>query len=208
MKIVLDFGSSNTCRNNPKIIKRMIDELARVDKQRKCIIKFQIWSVYNPQGENLRLEEDMFDYAYSYGNSLGFEVTASVFDKESLDFLLEHEIPFVKIANRKELYWLIDYIPRTMPVYISYDNEVYLPKCLGEQDKGLYCVSKYPADIRDYWGKDNLKHISDHTIGVRVLCRHGWELETWEKHFKLPDSSGLDAGDFAITPKELGEILG
>jgi len=64
-------------------------------------------------------------------------------------------------------------------------------------------VSKYPSSIDDY--SDNAPFISDHTIGLELWHRN--KPLIWEKHYKLPDSTGLDAGPFAITPDELKEVL-
>jgi hypothetical protein len=232
VEIILDFGSGNTCKNDPKIVKKMIDELAKVDKKRQCIIK---WQLFEKAGDNIPLTHASFEYAYKYAQRKGFKTTASVFDEKSLDFLLNRDlrlfnqgatptlfpggifyqpdpgeepirfkVPFVKIANRRDLYWLIEKIPRTMPVYVSYDNVVYLPKCLGELDKKLYCISKYPAQVEDYVNAKG-DGISDHTVGLKIIKK--WDLQLLEKHFKLPDSTGLDAGPFAITPDELREVL-
>jgi len=209
MLAIIDCGSGNTCRNDKKTVKKMIDEIARIDHgKHEIILKFQLWSIYNPQGENIRLEEDVFDYAYWYGNSLGYPVTASVFDLDSLWFLLEHDIPLVKIANRRELYDLVYSVPRRIPVYISYDNPVYLPESLGTQDKKLYCISKYPSDISDYWGEDNLRYLSDHTIDLKLFNTHAWELKVYECHFALEGQKGLDVEcGICKTPKMLKEIL-
>ena len=201
MEIILDFGSGNTCRNDKTIVKRMIDELAKVDKKRQCIIK---WQLFKNTGDNIPLERDVFLYAYDYARKLGFKTTASIFDEESLCFLLYRDIPFIKIANNRSTYHLVDKIPRTMPVYISYDNEAYLPKCLGDKDEGLYCISKYPANIEDY--KEGFPaFISDHTVGTYFFRL--WGTKIIEKHYKLKDSTGLDAGPWAITPSELKEVL-
>ena len=37
--------------------------------------------------------------------------------------------------------------------------------------------------------------------------KHEIVINIWEKHLKLEDSKGLDAGSWAITPEELAEIL-
>ena len=230
MEIILDVGSGNS---NPdiKTAKKIIDSIANVDKKRVCILKYQIWAEDNPQGKNKRLTHEIFEFAYKHATQKGFKVTASVFDLKSLDYILNREklsngdkrlysynfcVPFIKIANRRDLYWLIEKTPRTMPVYVSYDSLGYLPP-LSEIDKRFACISKYPALSGDYfysfekrgcnndWMPD---YISDHTVGLdfmKTMMLHG--VKSWEKHFKLDDSTGPDAGAFAITPKELKEIL-
>lgn len=199
--IILDFGSGNTCKNDKKYIKKMIDELAKVDKERKCIIK---WQLFDSCSKNEPLSLLCFEYAYKYAKKLGFKTTASVFDVGRLRFLLTYDIPFVKIPNRRDLYYLIDHIPRSMEAVVSSDCYAYLEKYEGLTK--MFCISEYPASKSQY--TDNPPtycwSISDHTIGVDL---YNTSLNYWEKHYKLKDSTGLDAGEFASTPEELKEIL-
>jgi sialic acid synthase SpsE len=112
-KIILDFGSGNSCKNDKRIAKGMYDELKKVDTGKHEIVCK--WQLFEKAGNNIPLYPDVFEYAYDYGTSLGYPVTSSVFDKNSLDFLLDFDSCFVKIANRKELYSLIGYVPRKNP---------------------------------------------------------------------------------------------
>jgi sialic acid synthase SpsE len=217
-KIILDFGSGNTCRNDKKIVERMIDELEKIDTHKhEIIIK---WQLFEKAGENIPLDKNSFYYAAGYALGAGYKTTASIFDLNSLKNLLEldFDIPFVKIANRRDLDWLIGEVPRKIPVYISVGNMSEGESLLYGQpaghiheirDTALFCVSQYPASIEEYerkFSKGSLKHgISDHTIGLDLYKKY--QPRIWEKHYKLFDSTGLDAGPFAITPEELKEIL-
>jgi len=214
-RIILDFSSGNTCRNDKKIVKRMIDELKAVDTgKHEVIIKFQL---FEHAGQNIPLLPDVFEYAYEYAEKLGYKTTASVFNLNSLKFLLDYDVPFVKIANNRALDYLIGEVPRRIPVYVSVGKkedgytlmENYQTGGVREFDRAIYCISKYPAEIGDYeknFSAINLKHgVSDHTIGIDLFKKY--QPRIWEKHFRLPDSIGLDSGPFAITPKELREIL-
>ena len=215
-KIILDFGSGNTCQNDKAIVKRMIDELRDIDTgKNEVIIK---WQLFEEAEGNIPLNHSMFGYAYGYAKKLGYKTTSSVFDKPSLDFLLKYDIPFVKIANRRDLDWLVGEVPRKLPVYISYKDSDELSDLVEKiktsygDDKFLQCVSKYPATIEEYEKHGEwvgllyrYKAISDHTIGLDLLKKY--QPQIWEKHYKLNDSTGLDAGPFAITPEELSEIL-
>ena len=213
-KIILDFGSGNTCRNQFIIIKKMIEELAEVDTHKhEVIIK---WQLFQSAGENIPLNSTCFRFAYDYAKHIGYQTTASVFDIESLELLLDHDIPFVKIANNRKLDWLIGEVPRKVPVYVSASGTQTIRDKSEWFGLSVYnghimkCISKYPADIREYeikydkWLSVN-GPISDHTIGLELFKKY--EPDIWEKHYKLPDSTGLDAGTFAITPEELREIL-
>lgn len=201
-KIILDFCSGNTCKNNWEYAKRMIDELKAVDTgKHEVILK---WQLFLRVGENIPLRQEIFYKAYNYANNLGYKTTASVFDKESLNFLLEFPVPFIKIANNRKLDWIIGEIPRRIPVYKSVSN--YEERTSA--DKYLCCVSEYPSRMSDYEDFDDvslIKGISDHTVNFNLFKKYIPDIVEW--HYKLSDSTGLDAGPFARTPEELQEVL-
>jgi len=116
--------------------------------------------------------------------------------------------------------WLIGEIPREVPVYVSYGDykamSIVLKKYYDNIIK-MACISDYPATLRQYEIHFEEPHdahkilsvkyggISDHTIGLDLFKKYRPNI--WEKHYKLSDSIGLDAGEFAITSGELAEIL-
>ena len=215
--IILDFSGGNICKNYIVTVRRMIDELKAVDTgKHQIIIKWQLFTDAPP---NIPLQLDVFDYAYWYAEQQGYQTTASVFDLDSLKYLLCYDVPFVKIANRPDLYWLAGEVPRKIPVYMSVSGE-----CVDEDlegataaDRYLMCVSKYPATVRDYVKEFHLKKpiaphtmpwlwgISDHTTGFELLHKYKPSFIEW--HYRLADSTGPDAGDFARTATMLAEIL-
>jgi sialic acid synthase SpsE len=209
-KIILDFGSGNTHRNSKEYIKRMHDELKAIDTgKHEIIIKHQLFENWY---SNVPLSHESFDYAYDYGTGLGYKVTSSVFDKPSLDFLLQFDVPFIKIANRRELDWLIGEIPRKIPAYVSYGKGTELQRYYFEENHitPMWCVSEYPADIEQYdemledlWPQSLA--ISDHTTNFGVWYRYRPTIIEW--HYGLSDSTGLDAGPFMRTPEQLVEVL-
>lgn len=208
-QIILDFGSGNTCKNDKKYVKRMLDELMEIDNSKhKIIIK---WQLFERAGDNIPLLHDVFDYAYWYAKDLGYETTSSVFDYSSLSFLLGYEVPFIKIANNRSLDYLIGEIPRKLPIYISTSNSYFyieLQQKLTQKDIIMACISEYPADIKsyhnsfEYW---HLRNISDHTVGFELFKIHKPSIIEW--HYGLSDSTGLDAGKFMKTPEQLIEIM-
>jgi sialic acid synthase SpsE len=203
MNIILDFGSGNTCKNNKTYIKRMYDELNEVDSRKhKVIIK---WQLFRRLGQNISLTENSFNFAYEYGTKLNYKVTSSVFSMESLEFLLGYDIPFIKLANKRETDFLINYIPERLPVYISKTHDLFLPK--RDNVVEMWCISRYPAEISDYEKLDIKKGdaISDHTKDFTLFNKYKPKIVEW--HYKLDFSSGLDAGSFAKTPGQLKEIL-
>lgn len=214
-QIVLDI-SANTHRNDEKYYKHMINELAKVDtRKHNVVLKWQLWA--GKLGENKTPDSHLFyEMAWWAWEKYEYKTTASIFDISALGFLdhlqdkmndsqVGYKLPFIKIANRRELDWLVGEIPRKYKIYKSvgdmfqYDNEMFTFRLAIP----LYCVSEYPAPVRKY--PDYVKTISDHTVGLNLWLRNRPHI--WEKHYKLSDSAGLDAGDFAITPEELKEIL-
>ena len=202
-KIILDFGSGNTCKNRRSYIKLMFDSLKKIDtKKHEIIVKFQLFS---RAGKNIPLKHDVFSYAYNYGNKIGYKVTSSVFDQESLSFLLNYDIPFVKIANNRMLDILIPSVPEDIKLYISGDCDLFIPERKNWEQ--LWCISKYPATFGDY-EKLNLFDgckISDHTINFNLYNKYNPKVIEW--HYKLKYSTGLDSGPFARTPQQLCEVL-
>lgn len=213
-EIILDI-SANTHKNDWNYLKRMLDELKAVDTgKHEIIIKHQL---FVQAGENIPLYHDIFDKAYKYAAELGYKTTSSVFDLSSLNFLLRYDIPFVKIANNRDLYWLIDEVPRKVEIYVSVGNDddyLEFEQCeyyrtTHYNTTPLCCVSKYPCDLEDYLKAHETDHLiealSDHTTNFDLFNKYKPDIVEW--HYKLPDSTGLDAGDFARTPEQLSKIL-
>ena len=211
-KIVLDFGSGNTCRNDWDYVKRMIDELKAVDTGKHEVITK--WQLFKKAGDNIPLEPKIFEAAYIYAQQLGYKTTSSVFDKESLDFLLQFDVPFIKLANRRDLDWLAGEIPRKTMIYKSYGSPEELGCLMHQNEYRLLCVSEYPTTMKRYeevfpkleYYLGNYQYgLSDHTTDFTLWHRYRPDVVEW--HYGLPDSTGLDAGPFMRTPEQLREVL-
>lgn len=215
-EVILDFGSGNTCQNNKDIIKKMIDELCRIDtRKHKVIIK---WQLFKKAGDNIPLTRESFKYAFDYAKQCGYMTTASIFDFESFVFLKQFKgLPFIKIANNQELYWLQGYIQDMKnTTYISVGSERDFINFKNNFESGkMYnfdlfcCVSNYPADAVEYQERFTKKHlsyaISDHTTSFKMYKLYNPKKIEW--HYKLNDSIGLDAGMFSKTPEMLKGVL-
>ena len=196
--VVLDFGSGETCRNDPDIAYRMIDELDKVDTRRhNVVIKWQLEKdppTIERDGKKIRatpLSQGVFALAYSHAYWKGYWTTASVFDDESLDYLLQFNVPFIKIANKPYKYFLLKKIPKNKKVFVSigpgFDKKVLSKEYPNV--KFLHCVSDYPADPTVYetsFGRALSYSISDHTSDFYLYNKY--RPCYWEKHYKLPDS--------------------
>lgn len=210
-RVCLDI-SANTHKNDWPYLKKMIDEIKAIDTK-ECEIVFKHQLFVNA-GDNIPLKRSIFNVAWHYADKLGYKTTSSVFDIPSLEFLLQYNIPYVKIANRRCLDYLMGEIPRKIPVYISYGSYDEL-KVAPENAVKFLCVSKYPAEITDYETNfgDRLNllsfmktyGLSDHTTDFRLFETFKPNIIEW--HYKLEDSTGLDAGIFARTPEQLREVL-
>lgn len=212
-KIILDFGSGNTHKNNWGYLKRMFDELKAIDTgKHEIIIKHQL---FEKAGNNIPLDHLLFGVAFDYAKELGYKTTSSVFDLNSLKFLLNYDVPFIKIANRRDLDWLIGEVPRKILLYISVSSEIEWSRIYSDFKFPSYmnnflCISKYPATIEEYehrFTKNEInRNISDHTIGLDLFKKY--QPRIWEKHYVLGhDANNLDGGLFATTPGELAEII-
>lgn len=198
--IILDMGSGNTCRNDRRIVERMIRDIAQFCTNKVVVLKWQLFKEAPP---NIPLDHECFKYAYDLAWKLGYITTSSVFDIESMRYLMQFDVPFVKIACRPDLYELAKY--STKPVYVSTaQSGLDLP---GEVH--LACVRKYPATIEEYekhFTASDLLRVSDHTVGWELYYKY--RPEVIEKHFvheRVPDNP--DAGPFAVTPDQLAEVL-
>lgn len=191
--IIVDMGSGNTCKNSIEYACRMVKELSDVDSRKhEVIIK---WQLFDKAGKNEPLNLEVFGRAFQYASCLGYATTASVFDENSLDCLLKWNPAFIKIAN--------GYKPTE-----SMEKKMEGYKVI-RSGKDLCCISEYPAKKSDYESKftpEQLKKgISDHTDSFDLYKKYSPKV--YEVHFKLDDSTGLDAGDFARTPEQMKEIL-
>lgn len=215
---ILDFGSGNTCKNDKDTIKKMIEELFSVISE--CDVDPSTigvkWQLFKEAGQNVPLTQDSFRYAHEYAKGLGFKSTASVFDQESLEFLLsvDDKVPFVKIANRQDLWQLIPSVPRDTELVISVSRAKdidELSDIYGDvrSIRYLCCVSEYPARAKTYRQVftpiDLMRGISDHTQTWALF--RGFLPDFYECHFKLEDSTGLDSGPFSRTPKQVKELF-
>lgn len=215
-EIILDI-SPNTHLNSNIIIHRMINEIKKIDTHKhEIIFKTQIFRNAPP---NLPITPEALNFFGFCSKLAGYKWTASVFDLESLDMLMkyEEEIPFIKVACRKDLYWLIGEIKRKIKVYVSFDG-ITLPEMekMQAHDRLLLCIPKYPAEWREYIERANgytFNNIamdwncSDHTVGFELWHRRDIKPAIIEWHYCEKDSTGPDAGPFAKTVDDLKEIL-
>jgi sialic acid synthase SpsE len=202
--IIFDCGSGNTCENSIDTACKMVKEIFDIGiPNSDKVIK---WQLFKSAGKNIPLSHEVFERACRYADVLGIRTTASVFDEESLEYLLKFGVPFVKIANNDSSREVMKKVPSDIPIIQSIDK-VEMPVGSRENLSIIYTVSKYPADKKDYekFGDKLKKGISDHTENFDLYLKHSPKI--YEFHFKLKDSKGLDAGSFARTKQQFEDAF-
>jgi len=197
MQLILDIGSGKSLPDF-RTGRRLIDEVAKRDsKKYQIVFKTQLFQSAPP---NTPLAWDVFDRLFDYAKQGGYDLTSSVFDIGSLNFLLSYHPVFVKIACRPDLYYLIGEVQRKVPVYVSTSESSWFPAPVT----CMICVPKYPADIKDY--PFGYEVYSDHTVGWELFRTYNPRI--LEKHIVLErDPDNPDSGPFAILPEDLEGII-
>lgn len=201
--IILDFGAGDATMNHSEYVLGMMEKLPR---DKNIIVKFQLFSKI--QGLT-SLNPMVFHEAWEYGKDRGIPVTASVFDDESLRFLLDYTIPFVKIACRPTQWSMISTIPLFVPVLVSIEsmkNQASISSLNMDRNLSfMCCIPEYPAKRGTYtkrfptWALD--RGISDHTTDLELYKRH--QPIIWERHY---GKIGPDA-EHAIEFEQLMEVI-
>jgi sialic acid synthase SpsE len=202
MQLILDVGSGRSLKDR-FVVQDVVDAIKEVDSgKHQIVLKAQLFKEAPP---NIPLDPLLFDSLYNYGTKVGYKVTASVFDVPSLKFLLNYDVPFVKIACRPDLYWLIGEIPRKVPVIVSHDMRQDEWDGSRYEVQWMSCIPEYPAKVSDY-GDSSFEAVSDHTVGWEIFNRPMNKIV--EKHFVMErDPGNPDAGPFACDPESLREIM-
>lgn len=183
---------------------RLIEELVRQSAMGGAdFAKFQLYDSVRVFGDDSRARNE-FTYEQVYNiqsicNAYDIEFFASVFDEEKLEWCLDLNVGFFKIASRtvvKEPELCKEVIRTGMPTFTSLGmwDEEGLP---FDNPNVLYfnCVSKYPTSILD---QKTAKHrvykypvvgVSDHSYGIANCLHHISRGALYvEKHFTLDKS--------------------
>lgn len=159
---------------------------------------------------------------------LGLIVFSSPFDKTSVDFLEDMDVPAYKIASFEITdIPLIEYVAsKGKPIIISTgiasldDIELAVNACKGvgnDKISLLKCTSSYPApldeinlntipDIKDRFGV--VVGLSDHTLGGEVsTAAVALGANIIEKHFILDRNMGGPDSEFSMEPHEFKQMV-
>ena len=159
---------------------------------------------------------------------LGLIVFSSPFDKTSVDFLEDMDVPAYKIASFEITdVPLIEYVAsKGKPIIISTgiasfeDIELAVKTCLdagNDEIALLKCTSSYPApldeinlntisDIKEKFGV--VAGLSDHTLGGEVsTAAVAVGANIIEKHFILDRTMGGPDSEFSMEPNEFKQMV-
>ncbi len=186
---------------------------------------YQLWDLYDEAHTPLEWHKELFDYA----RKLGIKIFSTPFDESAVDFLEDLNCSMYKVASFEMTDLpLIRRIAKTdKPMIISTgmaslkeieETYNYARKCGAKDISLLYCVSKYPADIKDF-NINNIKilrekfnckvGLSDHSKDdniARAAIAAGAEII--EKHIALNHQvDGLDI-KFSLKGNEIKRFIG
>ena len=184
---------------------------------------YTLWDLYNEAQTPLKWHKELFRYA----KQLKIPLFSSPFDETAVDFLEDLKCPFYKIASFEMTDLpLIKKVASTKKTMIistgtssldEIENTYYTAKENGASEVILlYCVSKYPADIRDF-NINNIKilkdkfnckvGLSDHSNDMRIgMMAIAAGAEIIEKHIALQHQKiGLDI-DFSLKGNEISKF--
>jgi len=161
-------------------------------------------------------------------DDLGIVFFATAFDKSSVDFLEELNVPFHKISSFELVDLpLIEYVAKTKKPLILSTGMAMLSEIKEAVDTAkknglkdiilLKCVSSYPAKPEEM----NLRTIpdlkkrfkvpvglSDHTLGIGVsIAAVSFGAQLIEKHFTLSRKIKTPDSFFSIEPQELKALV-
>ncbi len=186
---------------DPALARYLINE-ARINGA--DLVKFQLYDhqmLYkdNPEIPDVALTFDQAKAFFDFGKENGIEVFFSVFDVERVKWCEKIGVKRYKIAygERKNIELLYS-IPGNKELIISSDTPYW-------GDKTLYCVSCYPAEVKDYKVLKSFDGISDHTIGIDLAKIGLTNSMIVEKHFCLNHHTGIDA-EWSMDSRELKEL--
>lgn len=212
-----------------KFQKRDVETLlTKNEKERKYNSVNAMSPTYGEHRKIMEFSEDNFRELQKEARRLGLFFTASGWDKKSVDFLDEINVPFIKVASADLTNVpLLEHIAqKKRPVFLStgmgnLDDVVTAYNIIKNYEKRvviLQCTSSYPAPYSEI-NLNVLKQYQDvfpqvvlgysgHELGTIVPCAAvAMGAKVIEKHFTLnKDAIGSDHKT-ALNPTELGTMV-
>ena len=166
-----------------------------VPESQKRVMRDTPWGRMTYLDYRRRLEFDAAQYAELWRAAAGIHATASVWDEDSVDFMLRLDVPFLKIPSAHLTNdELIEYVCRHgVPILLStgmseleeVDHAVQLVREYTDNYALLHCHSSYPAP--------------DEELNLRVI-------ETYRRRYACP--IGYSGHEFGLTQTMAAVALG
>jgi sialic acid synthase SpsE len=212
-----------------KFQKRDVESLlTRKEKERKYNSVNVMAPTYGEHRKIMEFSEDDFRELQKEAERLGLFFTASGWDKKSVDFLDELNVPFIKVASADltNLPLLKHIAQKKRPVFLStgmgnLDDVIAACKIIQNYEQRvviLQCTSSYPApyseinlnvlkQYREIFPQAVLGY-SGHELGTVVPCAAvALGAKVIEKHFTLNKKAVGSDHKTALNPTELGDMV-
>jgi len=162
-------------------------------------VKVQLYTEtqFGSERSYLSMPFDQLKRLSNFAKNLNIPLFATPFTFDRLDWCLDLELPFLKVAARMHLE-MPDLVSKIMekniPTFVSIPSDLD-PDSIDKFDHAtyLYCVVKYPTRLDEFsmpdFNNSCFKGISDHTLGnsgALYASAHG--ASYLEKHFTLKHS--------------------
>lgn len=212
-----------------KFQKRDIETLlTRQEKERKYESKNAMAPTYGEHRKVMEFTKDDFKELQKEADNLGLFFTASGWDKKSIDFLDELNVPFIKVASADltNLPLLEHIAKKRKPIFIStgmasIDDVIKAYNIIKKYEKRiviLQCTSSYPAPfseinlnvLKQYHDlfPDAILGYSGHELGITVPCvAVGLGAKVIEKHFTIDKNAIGSDHKTALDSSELNELV-
>ncbi|GAB5538470.1 MAG: N,N'-diacetyllegionaminate synthase [Salibacteraceae bacterium] len=190
-------------------------------------------TAYGDQHEMLKklsLDQNDFREIFDYARALNFPITATPFDYQSLNWLIDAKVELIKISSGDITHKpLLERVAKSsIPTILSSGNSTLdeLKDAMGIFDRAgfnrenlamLQCTSQYPTPFNEV----NLRAIetisqelnvasglSDHTPGIEIpIAAAALGAQIIEKHFTLDKTLSGPDHKASIDPSELADMI-
>lgn len=185
-------------------------------------------NTYGKHREFLEFNKDNYYDLFSYANKLGIDFFTTAFDENSIDFIIDIDLPAIKIASGDLTNIpLLKYASTTgKPLIISTGggsiNDIkkayYVLKKTGVSFAFLQCTAIYPAQANQLnllviktlksMFKDIVIGYSGHdTLSQTPITAYTLGARIFERHFTLDKSAPGSDNKFSQTPDDLQSMI-
>lgn len=184
----------------------------------KCVdmgvdaIKFQLFGRESEFAKNnIWLDPELYQEISGYAKLQGLEIGASVFDDESLDFLLSTHPDFVKFAysQKERIGWIREVLNAGIETIVSCD--VMSDKKVPIACTRLFCIPQYPVYFHVCFDEifPRFNGFSDHTMGFeQTIEAVSAGAKVIEKHMRIdPYDFTTPDSQFALSPAEFSAMV-